>query len=58
VNGVTIVSASSMDKDFEGFGGNKEAARKVGQIVGKRAIEKRHRNQWYSTAAATCIMAV
>jgi len=40
VNGVTIVSASSMDKDFEGFGGNKEAARKVGQIVGKRAIEK------------------
>lgn len=39
-NGVTIVSASSMDKDFEGFGGNKEAARKVGQIVGKRAIEK------------------
>jgi large subunit ribosomal protein L18 len=40
VNGVTIVSASSMDKDFEGFGGNKEAARKVGQIVGKKAIEK------------------
>ena len=40
MNGVTIVSASSMDKDFEGFGGNKEAARKVGQIVGKKAIEK------------------
>ncbi|MEE0240562.1 MAG: 50S ribosomal protein L18, partial [Ruminococcus sp.] len=30
VNGVTLASASSMDKDFEGVGGNTEAARKVG----------------------------
>lgn len=28
VNGVTLVSASSMDKEFEGIGGNKEAAKK------------------------------
>ena len=27
VNGVTLASASSMEKGFEGFGGNKEAAR-------------------------------
>ena len=40
VKGVTLVSASSMDKDFEGFGGNKEAAKKVGETVAKRAIEK------------------
>lgn len=40
VNGVTLVAASSMDKDFEGFGGNKEAAKKVGQLVGKKAVEK------------------
>lgn len=40
VNGVTLVAASSMDKDFEGNGGNKEAAKKVGQLVGKKAIEK------------------
>ncbi len=40
VNGVTLVAASSMDKDFEGNGGNKEAAKKVGQIVGKRALDK------------------
>lgn len=40
VNGVTLVSASSMEKDFEGNGGNKEAAKKVGQLVGKRAVEK------------------
>ena len=40
VNGVTLVSASSMDKEFEGQGGNKEAAKKVAQLVGKRAVEK------------------
>ncbi len=40
VNGVTLVSASSLEKDFEGIGGNKEAARKVGNTVAKRALEK------------------
>jgi large subunit ribosomal protein L18 len=40
VNGVTLVAASSMDKEFEGNGSNKEAAKKVGQLVGKRAVEK------------------
>ena len=33
VNGVTLASASSMDKDFEGVGGNTEAARKVGTNI-------------------------
>ncbi len=40
VNGVTLAAASSMDKGFEGNGGNKDAARKVGQTIGKLAIEK------------------
>ncbi|MFQ9871593.1 MAG: 50S ribosomal protein L18 [Oscillospiraceae bacterium] len=40
VNGVTLAAASSMDKEFEGFGGNKEAARKVGETLAKRALEK------------------
>ena len=40
VNGVTLCSASSMSKDFEGNGGNKEAARKVGQAIAKAAAEK------------------
>lgn len=40
VNGVTLVATSSMVKDFEGNGGNKDAARKVGQAIGKLAIEK------------------
>lgn len=40
VKGVTLVSASTVEKEFEGFGGNKDAAKKVGQIIGKRAIEK------------------
>ena len=38
--GVTLVSASTMDKDFEGFGGNVEAAAKVGKMVAERALEK------------------
>ena len=39
-NGVTLASASSMDKEFEGNGGNTEGARKVGAMVAKRAAEK------------------
>lgn len=37
--GTTLVSASSVEKDF-GLGGNKEAAEKVGELIGKRALEK------------------
>lgn len=40
VNGVTLASASSMDKDFEGTGGNTEAARKVGTMIAERALAK------------------
>ena len=40
VNGTTLVSASTMDKDLEGFGGNKEAAAKVGKAVAVKALEK------------------
>ena len=29
-----------MDKAFEGNGGNKEAARKVGQMIAQKALEK------------------
>lgn len=40
VNAVTLVSASSVEKDFTAAGGNKEAAKLVGALVAKRAIEK------------------
>ncbi|MDE6832702.1 MAG: 50S ribosomal protein L18 [Ruminococcus sp.] len=40
VNGVTLASASSMDKGFEGNGGNIEAARKVGAMIAKNATDK------------------
>ena len=33
VNGVTLVSASSKDKDFNAYGGNIEAAKAVGAAV-------------------------
>ena len=40
VHGTTLVSASSLDKDLKaeiGYGGNKEAAKKVGEAVAKKA---------------------
>ena len=40
VNGVTLCSASSVEKGFEGLGSNKEAARKVGKTVAERAKSK------------------
>jgi len=40
VNGVTLVSASSMTKGFEGSGANKDAARKVGEQIAKNALDK------------------
>ena len=36
--GVTLVSASSLDKAIEGHGGNKEAARAVGKLVAEKAL--------------------
>ena len=40
VNGVTLASASTLDKGFEGAAGNCEAAKKVGLLVAQRAKEK------------------
>ncbi len=37
--GKTLASASSVEKGFEGNGGNKEAAKKVGQTVAQRAVK-------------------
>ena len=43
VNGVTLASASSIDKELKAeikYGGNKEAAKAVGEAIAKRALEK------------------
>lgn len=40
INAVTLVSASSLEKDFSAKGGNKEGAKLVGELVAKKAIEK------------------
>lgn len=40
VKGVTIVSASSTEKDFAQYGGNKTAAKAIGLAVAERAKEK------------------
>ena len=40
VAGNTLVSASTVEKDFEGNGGNAEAAKKIGATVAERALQK------------------
>ena len=40
VAGNTLVSASSVEKGFEGLGSNCEAAKKVGAAVAERALKK------------------
>ena len=41
VKGVTLVSASTLDKDVKTKHANKEAAREVGTLIAKRASEKK-----------------
>jgi len=40
VNGVTLASASTLDKDVNVTASNIDAAVKVGELVAKRAVEK------------------
>jgi large subunit ribosomal protein L18 len=41
VNAVTLVSASTLDKDLNlKVGGNKEAAKLVGELIAKKALDK------------------
>ncbi|SEO75905.1 LSU ribosomal protein L18P [Amphibacillus marinus] len=45
VNGVTLASASTVDKEFSAEGtGNTEAAKVVGALIAKRAIDNGHKN--------------
>lgn len=39
VNGATLVSASSYEKDFTAAGCNSDGAKAIGELVAKRAIE-------------------
>ena len=40
VNGVTLASASSLDKAIAGYGGNVTAASAVGKLIAERALAK------------------
>ena len=40
VNGVTLVSANTTEKEFTEYGGNKAAARAIGKKVAERALAK------------------
>ena len=39
VAGKTLASASSLEKDFQSIGSNKEAAKLVGTMIGKKALD-------------------
>lgn len=55
--GVTLVSANTLDKEIKAefpYGGNVDAAKAVGVLVGKRALEKELK-QSCSTAAVISI---
>ena len=57
VNGVTLVSASSLDKAIEGYGGNVAAATAVASWL-LSVLWPRASRTLFSTAAVTCITAV
>ena len=40
VAGVTLAAASTQEASFEGIGSNKEAAKKIGQLIAERALAK------------------
>ena len=40
IKGITLVSASTLEKAFDGNGGNKEAAKEIGKIIAQRALDK------------------
>ena len=37
--GVTLASASTLEKTFNGYGGNKEAAKEIGKVIAERALK-------------------
>lgn len=57
VAGVTLAQASTVEKDFAGYGGNVEAAKAVGKTLAERAKERALKNA-YLTAAVTSITVV
>ena len=40
VTGTTLVAASSLEKGFDGYGGNIDAANKVGKAIAEKALAK------------------
>ncbi|WP_210367487.1 50S ribosomal protein L18 [Bacillus sp. REN3] len=44
VKGVTLASASTLDKEVSAEGNNLEAAKKIGELIAKRAVEKGYKS--------------
>ena len=47
VNGVTLVSANTLEKEFEGATGNCEAAKKVGAVLAQGSQGPGHRHRFH-----------
>lgn len=44
VNGVTLASASTLDKEVNVEGNNLETAKQIGELIAKRAVEKGYKS--------------
>ncbi|WLR55020.1 50S ribosomal protein L18 [Mesobacillus subterraneus] len=44
VKGVTLASASTLDKEINVEGNNLEAAKQIGELIAKRAVEKGYKS--------------
>ncbi|MCM3125764.1 50S ribosomal protein L18 [Mesobacillus sp. AQ2] len=44
VNGVTLASASTLDKEVNVEGNNLESAKQIGELIAKRAVEKGYKS--------------
>ena len=44
VKGVTLASASTLDKEVNVEGNNLEAAKQIGELIAKRAVEKGYKS--------------
>lgn len=47
VKGITLISASTLDKEIKEKHSNKEAAKELGALIAKRALEKNIKNVVY-----------
>ena len=56
VAGITLVAASTLDKEIKTKHANKVAAKEVGTLIAKRAADKKNRRCWFLIVVDTYTM--